>query len=129
MNTSLFEGVIFGYQLILTPWKIIGLIGTLMFASRWIVQMYYSREAGKPVTPRLFWVMSMVGSLMTLAYFSLSIKPDIVGICGNFFPSFIAGYNLYLDLTHRRKALAAETLAQGQVPAPQLTPLTTTPEL
>ena len=126
MHTPLIQGHIFGEFLSFTPWELIGFVGLCMFASRWAVQGYYSHKAGKPVTPRIFWVMSMVGSIMTLAYFIFG-KHDKVGFCGNLFPSFIAGYNLYLDLTHSRKTqAAAETAAQGQVPAPQLTPMATT---
>lgn len=126
MHTPLFEGYIFGQYMSITPWELIGFVGVFMFGSRWAVQMYYSHKAGKPVTPRLFWVLSMVGSLITLTYFIFG-RHDKVGFFGNLFPSFIAGYNLYLDLTHRRKAMAAaETTTKGQVPAPQLTPMAST---
>src|SRR5438477_1818973 len=97
MNSHIYEGLLFGYHFVLTPWKIIGLIGALMFASRWFVQAYYSRKAGRPITPRLFWVMSMVGSVTTLAYFVFSPKQDMVGVMQNLFPFMIAAYNLYLD--------------------------------
>jgi len=43
----------------------------------------------------MFWIMSMIGSLITLSYFMKNV--DLVGIAGNMFPSFIAGYNLYLE--------------------------------
>jgi len=81
-------------------WKLIGLTGTLMFGGRWLVQFVASKRAGKPVIPRLFWYMSIVGSLMTLSYFVFG-KNDAVGILGNLFPAFTAMYSLYLDIKHR----------------------------
>jgi lipid-A-disaccharide synthase-like uncharacterized protein len=84
-----------------SPWKLIGLTGALMFGSRWVVQFIASKRARKPVIPRLFWYMSIVGSLMTLSYFTLSQKQDSVGILQNLFPAFTAIYSLYLDIKHR----------------------------
>jgi lipid-A-disaccharide synthase-like uncharacterized protein len=87
-----------------TWWKLIGYTGALMFGARWVVQFIASKRAGKPVIPRLFWYMSVVGSLMTLSYFLFSAKQDSVGVLQNLFPSFTAYtalYSLYLDIKHR----------------------------
>ena len=83
-----------------TGWKLIGYTGALMFGARWLVQFIATRRAGKPVIPRLFWYMSIAGSLMTLSYFVFG-KNDAVGILQNLFPSFTACYSLYLDIRHR----------------------------
>ena len=93
----------------ITPWKLIGYVGTLMFGGRWLVQFVASRRAGKPVIPRLFWYMSIVGSLMTLSYFLFSAKQDSVGVLGNLFPAFTACYSLYLDIRHSRQQREAGT--------------------
>ncbi len=85
----------------MSPWKLIGLTGALMFGGRWLVQFIASKREGKPVIPRLFWYMSIVGSLMTLSYFIFSQKQDSVGIIQNLFPAFTAVYSLYLDIKHR----------------------------
>ena len=85
-----------------SPWKLIGLAGALMFGGRWLVQFVASHRAGKPVIPRLFWVMSLLGSVMTLSYFLFSAKQDSVGVLQNLFPTFTAAYSLWLDLRHRR---------------------------
>lgn len=85
----------------ITGWKLIGYTGALMFGGRWLVQFIASKRAGKPVIPRLFWYMSVLGSLMTLAYFTLSAKQDSVGVLQNLFPTFTALYSLYLDIQHR----------------------------
>jgi lipid-A-disaccharide synthase-like uncharacterized protein len=45
--------------------------------------------------------MSIVGSVMTLSYFLFSAKQDAVGVLQNLFPTFTAGYSLYLDIKHR----------------------------
>ncbi len=80
----------------LTPWKLVGYLGVALFAGRWMVQVYASRRRGRPTVPRVFWYMSVTGSLLLLAYFTFG-KNDSVGILSNLFPVFIAGYNLYLD--------------------------------
>ena len=90
-----------GFGVHITLWKLIGLTGALMFGGRWLVQFVASRRHGKPVIPRLFWYMSLVGSVMTLAYFVFSAKQDSVGVIQNLFPAFTAGYSLYLDIRHR----------------------------
>ena len=87
--------------LVITPWKLIGYTGALMLGGRWLVQFIASKRAGKPVIPRVFWYMSVVGSLMTLSYFLFSSKQDSVGVLQNLFPAFTALYSLYLDIKHR----------------------------
>ncbi|GAB1595131.1 lipid-A-disaccharide synthase N-terminal domain-containing protein [Lysobacter sp. PAGU 2638] len=84
-----------------SPWKVIGLVGAAMFGGRWLVQFVASKRAGKPVIPRAFWYMSVVGSLMTLSYFLFSQKQDSVGVIQNLFPAFTAVYSLMLDIRHR----------------------------
>ena len=85
----------------MTPWKVSGMVGALMFGARGVVQFIASKRAQKPVIPRLFWYMSIVGSLMTLSYFLFSSKQDSVGVLQNLFPAFTAIYSLYLDIRHR----------------------------
>ena len=89
------------FGLHVTGWKLIGYTGALMFGGRWLVQFIASKRAGKPVIPRVFWYMSVVGSLMTLSYFLFSAKQDSVGVLQNLFPSFTAAYSLWLDIRHR----------------------------
>ena len=96
------------YGVVITPWKLIGYLGVLMFSGRWFVQMYYSRRAGRPIVPILFWYMSIVGSLMLLAYFTLG-KNDSVGILSNLFPFAVALYNLYLHGRHQARSAERST--------------------
>ncbi len=97
MHEVLFEAL--GVKV--TGWKLVGYCGVFIFAGRWLVQMTASRKAGRPVVPRLFWVMSVAGSLLCLTYFVFG-KNDSVGILGYLFPTLVAGYNLYLDITHHQ---------------------------
>jgi lipid-A-disaccharide synthase-like uncharacterized protein len=90
---------------ILTPWKLIGYAGVFLFGGRWFVQLIASGLEKKPTFPRLFWYMSLLGSVCLLAYFTFG-KNDSVGILSNLFPACVAGYNLFLDITHRRRAAA-----------------------
>lgn len=89
-------------EFILTPWKIIGFLGVLLFGSRWFVQMYISRKHKKPSLNRAFWLMSLTGSLLLLSYFIFG-KNDSVGILSNAFPTVVAVYNLYLDIRYKNK--------------------------
>lgn len=88
------------FGVVVTPWKLIGYLGALMFTGRWFVQMIYSRVYRRSVVPRLFWYMSIAGSLLLLSYFIFG-KNDSVGIISNLFPTVVAGYNLYLDYRRR----------------------------
>jgi lipid-A-disaccharide synthase-like uncharacterized protein len=89
-------------EVVLTPWKVIGVVGALMFAARWFVQAWASKKAGKSVVPLTFWAMSIGGSALTLAYFVFG-KNDAVGIIQNISPFFLALYNVRLELKRRRE--------------------------
>ena len=43
-------GNLFGVTL--TAWKLVGFLGALMFAGRWLVQAWATRRAGRPTIPR-----------------------------------------------------------------------------
>jgi lipid-A-disaccharide synthase-like uncharacterized protein len=98
MNEVLF--VLLGASV--TPWKLIGYTGVFLFAGRWLVQVISSSKEKKPTFPRAFWLMSLAGSTLLLAYFIYG-KNDSVGILSNAFPAGIALYNLYLDITHKSR--------------------------
>jgi lipid-A-disaccharide synthase-like uncharacterized protein len=92
--------VVFGIAV--TPWKLIGYLGVLLFAGRWVVQVIATRANGRPVIPRAFWLMSVSGSAMLLAYFIWG-KNDSVGVLSNLFPAAVAVYNLFMDLNASRE--------------------------
>ncbi len=91
---------------VVTPWKLIGYGGTLLFAGRWLVQMLATRRAQRVHVPVAFWWMSIIGSLMTLSYFVFG-KNDSVGILSNAFPAMVASYNLVVEYRHRRRLQAS----------------------
>ena len=94
MNTP----VAYLFDVVVTPWKLIGYLGVFLFAGRWVVQMAATRKHGKPVFPGTFWTMSVLGSALLLAYFIWG-KNDSVGVLSNLFPMTVALYNFVM---HRR---------------------------
>jgi lipid-A-disaccharide synthase-like uncharacterized protein len=102
--------------LTITPWKIVGYAGTVLFTMRWLVQALASRKAKKPVLPRLFWYMSIAGSVCLLSYFVFG-KNDSVGVLSNAFPLFMAAYNLFLDFRHPKEPHPPTIGAPGEAPA------------
>ena len=93
-------GTAFG--IVITPWKLVGYAGMLMFTGRWIVQLLATRREKRPVIPRSFWIMSLVGSAMLVSYFIWG-KNDSVGILSNLFPATVALYNLVVDVRYGRR--------------------------
>ena len=49
-------------------WKIVGWLGNFVFFSRFVVQWYATEKRGRVVVPAAFWWLSMLGSLLLLAY-------------------------------------------------------------
>jgi lipid-A-disaccharide synthase-like uncharacterized protein len=101
MNIEL--GYLFGIAV--TGWKLVGYLGVFLFAGRWFVQLFASHLRGRPAFPRTFWIMSLSGSVLLLAYFIFG-KNDSVGVLSNLFPAFVALYNLVLDVKADREAVA-----------------------
>jgi lipid-A-disaccharide synthase-like uncharacterized protein len=104
---ALDQTILYAFGVAVTPWKLVGYLGVALFAGRWFVQMHHSRKHRRPVVPTVFWLMSISGSLLLLAYFSFG-KNDSVGILSNLFPVGVAGYNLYLDLRNRHRHAVGE---------------------
>jgi lipid-A-disaccharide synthase-like uncharacterized protein len=88
------------FDVVITPWKLVGYLGVLLFAGRWVVQMNATRRRGRPAFPGLFWTMSLLGSALLLTYFIWG-KNDSVGVLSNLFPMTVALYNYFM---HRRAA-------------------------
>jgi lipid-A-disaccharide synthase-like uncharacterized protein len=62
-----------------TVWKVVGWMGDAVFGSRFLVQWYATEKRKQVVVPPLFWWLSIVGSLLLLAY-ALFYKRDSVFI-------------------------------------------------
>ncbi len=101
MDHPLFSIELFGTLWVITLWKLIGYAGVAMFGGRWVVQIVASTRKQAVTMPRLFWYMSLAGSVLLLLYFTFG-KNDSVGILSNLMPSSIAAYNLYLDIKNGR---------------------------
>lgn len=87
-----------------TLWLSIGMVGQVVFASRFFVQLFYSERAGKSVMPVAFWYISIVGGLITLFY---SVRLGQMGL--PFFFGQVGGLAVYarnLMLIHKEKARA-----------------------
>jgi|SRR5690606_14932200 len=93
-------GELFGVAI--TGWKLVGYLGVFLFAGRWFVQVFAAHAHGRPVIPRTFWLMSLSGSALLLAYFIFG-RNDSVGVLSNLFPALVALYNLYLDFKSERE--------------------------
>lgn len=89
------------FGVVVTPWKLVGYLGVVLFAGRWVVQMVATRRHGRPVFPGTFWTMSVLGSALLLTYFIWG-KNDSVGVLSNLFPTIVALYNFAM---HRRSSL------------------------
>jgi len=60
-------------------WKVVGWLGNAVFFSRFFVQWYATEKRKQVVVPALFWWLSILGSLLLLAY-AVFYKPDSVFI-------------------------------------------------
>lgn len=49
-------------------WKVVGWIGNAVFFSRFFVQWFATEKQKKVVVPSSFWWLSLIGSLILLAY-------------------------------------------------------------
>ena len=78
----------------ITFWTLFGLMGNILFSSRFFVQWYVSEKLGRSVIPVSFWYLSMIGSVVTSIYaIHLGSVPYILGVMP---PTFIYARNLFL---------------------------------
>lgn len=84
-------------------WHVVGYGGQIVFGSRFYVQWLASERRKRSVVPELFWWLSLVGGLMTLAYAIYRLEgPFIMANIGG--PPIYAR-NLVLVRRARRAAL------------------------
>ena len=72
----------------------VGFMAQLLFAARMIVQWIQSEKAGKPLSPVIFWQLSIIGSLIFLLYGIL--RHDFAIVLGQILVYFIYIRNLHL---------------------------------
>jgi len=49
-------------------WSVLGLTGSLVWSSRFLVQWWMSERRGMSTLPAAFWIMSLVGNVLMLSY-------------------------------------------------------------
>jgi len=74
----------------------LGAIGQAIFLMRFVYQWLYSERKGESVLPLGFWVVSLVGSVLILAYAILRRPVDAVLIVGNIFGTVVYARNIVL---------------------------------
>ena len=82
-------------------WKAIGFAGLVTFQARWLVQWLHSEKHKESRVPLSFWWLSLVGSLLCLAYFLR--QQDSVGVAGYIFSAVPYTRNLMLVYRKRRQ--------------------------
>jgi lipid-A-disaccharide synthase-like uncharacterized protein len=85
-------------------WLILGFAAQALFTARFLVQWIASERAGHSVIPLAFWILSIGGGVLLLAY--ALHRRDAVFIAGQAFGVFVYVRNLYFVLRDR-KAIAA----------------------
>ena len=100
MNSLQFLAETHLFGIVIHPWKIVGLTGSLVFGLRFLIQWIASERARKSVIPFGFWECSALGSLLMLSYFAI-YQRDSVGVLSTAMPLPIYLRNLYFRYTHR----------------------------
>jgi lipid-A-disaccharide synthase-like uncharacterized protein len=86
----------------LDAWVLLGFIAQGFFTARFVVQWIASERAGKSVVPLSFWLLSIGGGALLLAY--ALYRRDPVFIAGQAFGVFVYLRNLYFVMRERRGA-------------------------
>lgn len=76
------------------PWVLLGFAGQAIFSLRFLVQWIESERAGRSVVPEAFWYLSIVGSMLLLAY--ALWRRDMVFTLGQSMGFFVYARNLVL---------------------------------
>jgi lipid-A-disaccharide synthase-like uncharacterized protein len=99
------------HSLLQWTWLAVGLSGQAVFGFRFFLQWMHSERHGESRIPLSFWWMSVVGTLMSAAYFMY--KHQYVALLGNG-PQLIP-YIRNLVLVYRKQRTDAEAIARGAV--------------
>ncbi len=89
----------------LDGWVILGFVAQGFFTARFAVQWIASERAGRSVVPMSFWLLSMGGGVLLLAY--ALYRRDPVFIAGQGFGVFVYARNLFFVMRERRGPLKA----------------------
>ena len=86
-------------------WVLLGFVAQFMFTMRFVVQWIASERAGHSVIPTAFWIFSILGGALLLAY--ALYRKDAVFIAGQAFSFFVYARNLYFVMRDRKAVSAA----------------------
>ncbi|ABC83124.1 lipid-A-disaccharide synthase N-terminal domain-containing protein [Anaeromyxobacter dehalogenans] len=73
----------------------VGFTAQLLFAARMLVQWFHSEKAGKPISPVVFWQLSLLGGILFFVYGIL--RKDFAIVLGQLIVYFIYIRNLHLQ--------------------------------
>jgi lipid-A-disaccharide synthase-like uncharacterized protein len=82
-------------------WKLVGWSANVVFSTRFLVQWYATEKRRQVVVPVLFWWLSLVGSLLFLAY-AVCYEKDSVFILAYAFNWLPYCRNLIIHVRHER---------------------------
>jgi lipid-A-disaccharide synthase-like uncharacterized protein len=57
---------------------VMGLLGQLLMSLRFVYQWYYSERMNRSVFPKVFWILSVAGSLLIVGYASVKMDPVLL---------------------------------------------------
>ncbi len=90
-------------------WVVFGLIGQLLFGSRFFIQWVVSEKRGESIIPEVFWYLSMAGSVILFAYAIYRRDPVfIIGQCSGIFI-----YTRNIMLIYKKKRLLITATGKG----------------
>ncbi len=108
-------------------WTLFGLVGNVMFTSRFVVQWYASEKLKQSIIPKNFWHLSLLGGLINLVYAVHVWKLPF--ILGSLLPPVIAARNLALIARHQPPPPSGPPADEAPVPdditpPPRMSPAT-----
>ena len=93
----------------MSAWEIVGFVGQAFFFGRFLVQWIATERKKRSVVPTAFWYLSLVGTIILLAY-AIHLRN----------PVFIAGFSLNMVIylrnlyfVHARHKPAASGIGRG----------------
>jgi lipid-A-disaccharide synthase-like uncharacterized protein len=98
----------------LNTWEMIGILGALIFASRFLVQWIASERRRKSVVPVSFWWLSLVGTTI-LTLYGIHFRRLAV-VLGQAFGFVVYIRNLQLIASHGRAKRDQMGLGEGEAP-------------
>ena len=93
-------------------WTFWGLIAQGFFFGRFVIQWFQSEKQGKIVVPHLFWIFSLIGSIMIFTY--AIARKDIVFVIAGILQFFLFSRNLMIsDRSSKHSNLNSKQLLTG----------------